>query len=148
MNRRAFLRTLTSGLAATAALATLDPDELLWTPGHKTFFLPPAGGWKPGLMFHKDAFALVTKGLFNPSADIARQYREGTFRGVEYRAEWLEENHTFDALRYQRMLNELQAKMAEQIAEQIDDYRVTIEVGPTWSTRRARQAEAMAGLLD
>lgn len=48
MNRRAFLRTLTSGLAATAALGAVDPEALLWTPGAKTIILPPVSGWSRG----------------------------------------------------------------------------------------------------
>lgn len=38
LSRRSFLGLLT---ATTAAAATLDLDQLLWTPGEKTFFLPP-----------------------------------------------------------------------------------------------------------
>ena len=37
-SRRGFLQTLA---AATAAVATYDPEQLLWTPGQKTIFLPP-----------------------------------------------------------------------------------------------------------
>jgi hypothetical protein len=37
MNRRLFLERLTTGLLATAATAVLDPEELLWTPGRKSF---------------------------------------------------------------------------------------------------------------
>lgn len=36
MNRRGFLRVLGLGAAAIA----VDPEQLLWTPGQKTFFLP------------------------------------------------------------------------------------------------------------
>ncbi len=42
MNRRSFLHTLATGLAATAALAVVDPEELIWRPGAKTIFLPAA----------------------------------------------------------------------------------------------------------
>jgi hypothetical protein len=38
MDRRGFLGTLI-GLTATAVL---DPERLLWVPGQKTIFLPPA----------------------------------------------------------------------------------------------------------
>lgn len=40
MDRRQFLRRLSSGLLATAAAHTLDLDKLLWVPGEKTYFLP------------------------------------------------------------------------------------------------------------
>lgn len=44
MNRRAFLARLGFGTVAAAAAATgaLDLERLLWTPGEKTIFLPPA----------------------------------------------------------------------------------------------------------
>lgn len=46
MNRRDFLRRLVVGtVGATASIAAgleLDPERLLWVPGQKTFFLPPA----------------------------------------------------------------------------------------------------------
>ena len=38
MNRRGFLQ---SAIAAASALA-VDPERLLWTPGAKTIFIPPA----------------------------------------------------------------------------------------------------------
>lgn len=38
MNRRAFVRLLGLGMAATAAVAAVDPEQLLWTPGAKTIF--------------------------------------------------------------------------------------------------------------
>jgi hypothetical protein len=38
MNRRSFLTAL--GIGVTAA--TLDPEKLLWIPGKKTIFIPPA----------------------------------------------------------------------------------------------------------
>lgn len=41
MNRRSFLSLLGSG-ALGAAAHTLDLDRLLWVPGKKTIFLPPA----------------------------------------------------------------------------------------------------------
>jgi hypothetical protein len=41
MNRRQFLERLLAGAAGTALAATLDVDQLLWTPGAKTIFLPP-----------------------------------------------------------------------------------------------------------
>lgn len=48
MNRRLFLQSL-------LATAVLDPDRLLWVPGVKTIFIPPA----PGLAFQRDAFAMA-----------------------------------------------------------------------------------------
>jgi hypothetical protein len=41
LTRRNFFKL---GAAAVATMA-LDPEKLLWTPGEKTIFLPPAGGW-------------------------------------------------------------------------------------------------------
>lgn len=37
MNRRGFLKALA---AAAAAASVLDPEQLLWVPGKKTFFIP------------------------------------------------------------------------------------------------------------
>lgn len=44
MDRRSFLRTLGFGTVAAAAAATsvLDLEKLLWVPGEKTIFVPPA----------------------------------------------------------------------------------------------------------
>lgn len=41
MDRRKFLKFLGFGSAAVVATAAIDPEELLWKPGAKTFFLPP-----------------------------------------------------------------------------------------------------------
>jgi len=41
MNRRMFVRSV---LSAVAAGAVLDTDKLLWVPGQKTIFLP-SGSW-------------------------------------------------------------------------------------------------------
>ena len=38
MNRRHFIQSLTAGFAAVA----IDPEQLLWTPGSRTIFLPVA----------------------------------------------------------------------------------------------------------
>lgn len=43
MNRRHFL----SLFATAAAVAVVDPERLLWTPGARTHILPPADGWVP-----------------------------------------------------------------------------------------------------
>ena len=40
MNRRGFLSLFATGVAAAAGAHVLDPDQLLWIPGAKTFFLP------------------------------------------------------------------------------------------------------------
>lgn len=46
MERRTFLRSLFAGATGVAAAAVLlDPERLLWTPGERAHFLPPAGGW-------------------------------------------------------------------------------------------------------
>ena len=42
MNRRFFLKVLGLG----AAVAAVDPEQLLWTPGQRTHILPPADGWR------------------------------------------------------------------------------------------------------
>jgi len=42
MDRRQFLRRIMAGAAATAAAGMFDPELLLWKPGARTFFLPPA----------------------------------------------------------------------------------------------------------
>ncbi len=41
MNRRGFLKSLAAAVAGVAAYEA-DPERLLWVPGAKTFFLPPA----------------------------------------------------------------------------------------------------------
>src|SRR5690349_4432095 len=46
MNRRAFLSKLVKGAAATAAVALAVPDELFTPEPIRTYFLPPANGWK------------------------------------------------------------------------------------------------------
>lgn len=48
-SRRSFFRSV---LAAVAAGAVLDVDKLLWLPGQKTIFLPPA----PIVIPHGNAF--------------------------------------------------------------------------------------------
>ena len=40
MDRRTFLRRVTTGAAAVVAGTVLDPERLLWVPGAKTIFLP------------------------------------------------------------------------------------------------------------
>jgi hypothetical protein len=45
MNRRRFLTVF----ATAAAVAAVDPERLLWTPGARTHFLPPEGGWDHGV---------------------------------------------------------------------------------------------------
>lgn len=58
MNRRGFFGRLAAGAAAVVAASELDPDFLVWKPGAKTVFIPPAKAVQP-LAFHKDAFALA-----------------------------------------------------------------------------------------
>lgn len=52
LDRRAFLRRMAAATAAAVATASLDLDpsqvdveRILWTPGEKTIFIPPAQGW-------------------------------------------------------------------------------------------------------
>lgn len=78
LTRRGFLRALAVGVAG-AAITQAVPDVA------RTYILPPPAGWRSasGLVFHRDALSLTmpdldaVRGLFNPPADIARQYREG-----------------------------------------------------------------------
>lgn len=67
MNRRSFLQYLGLGAATAAGVAAgvVDPERLLWVPGQKRIF--DLGGIQQPLMFHPDAFRLVTKDLpLNP----------------------------------------------------------------------------------
>src|SRR5690606_38205400 len=73
MDRRAFLKALTTGLAATAATAVIDPEELLWVPGAKTYFLPPdppavtpVGGLVGGVLRPGDVFTIDGVFATNP----------------------------------------------------------------------------------
>lgn len=65
MNRRAFLKLL---LAAPAIAATVDVEQLLWTP--KPMVTVPA--MPTGLSFHRDAFCFVSTDM--ALADYQRQY--------------------------------------------------------------------------
>ncbi len=56
MDRRRLLQLL--GLAVPALV--LDPERLLWTPGAKTFFLPPAAGWVDwDLIYMREAIRVI-----------------------------------------------------------------------------------------
>jgi hypothetical protein len=84
MNRRSFLAKLGAVVAAglvARPLANISPP-------------PPAPPSLPPLMFHKDAFA----GLFNPSADIARQYHEGHLSWIPYDASMFPPPQRLDVL--------------------------------------------------
>jgi hypothetical protein len=52
LNRRQFF----TRAAVAAAALVVDPEQLLWTPGKKTFFLPPA---KPALIVDARAVAAL-----------------------------------------------------------------------------------------
>lgn len=59
MNRRHFLNLAALGTAGMV----LDPERLLWVPGQRTFFLPPAEGWaQTRLLFHPLAFSMLFEG--------------------------------------------------------------------------------------
>ncbi len=56
MKRREFLKWIGLGGAATAAavVGVVDVERLLWVPGEKKLFLPPAGGWtRPQLTINR-----------------------------------------------------------------------------------------------
>lgn len=61
MNRRGFIRLL----GAAAAVAAIDPERLLWTPGKVTHVLPPPSGW----------WRNPLAGLFNPPPGLRESFR-------------------------------------------------------------------------
>lgn len=79
LSRRRFLRT---ALTATVVAATVDIDQLLWTPGERTIFLPYAEGgpWRDNFLLTDDmivqeGLAILKKNL-TFIATINRQYDE------------------------------------------------------------------------
>lgn len=58
MDRRTFLRRVTTGAAAAVAGTMLDPERLLWVPGAKTIFLP-----NPTIVTAKTIEQAVEEGL-------------------------------------------------------------------------------------
>lgn len=77
MNRRGFFGRLAAGAAAVVAASELDPDFLVWKPGAKTVFIPPAKAVQP-LAFHKDAFALVMDSIEEPFLGVDGHLRYET----------------------------------------------------------------------
>jgi hypothetical protein len=77
VNRRRFLALL--GLAAPAMV--LDPEQLLWVPGRKTFFLP--GG--TAMIVTPDWMAVEGLKILRNNLSLAgmvnRDYGEGLFPG-------------------------------------------------------------------
>lgn len=69
MDRRSFLAFLSSAAAALVASSELDIERILWVP--KPMVSVPDLAI-PTLVFHKDAFAFVTRGLY--AGDI-KDYR-------------------------------------------------------------------------
>ncbi len=70
MDRRSFLRVLALGAASVAIGATIDPERLLWVPGAKKIFLPPA---KPVVRFSDhfavgDVFVIEGRYAVNPQS--------------------------------------------------------------------------------
>lgn len=67
MKRRAFLTALAAGLIGAA----VDVDKLLWVPGAKTIFLPPApaGRYVDNLMVALRREALLLTNLLHPIYD-------------------------------------------------------------------------------
>jgi hypothetical protein len=74
VNRRAFLKWM---LAAPAIIATVDVEQLLWTP--KPMVTVPA--MPTGLSFHRDAFTFVMTDM--ALADYQRQYNYARSKAVE-----------------------------------------------------------------
>lgn len=79
MNRRHFLQILTSSAVAAYAF---DPEKLLWTPGEKTIFIPPARSLIYASEVHSTELNVVMgiiKELYGPDnllykVDIGPQY--------------------------------------------------------------------------
>lgn len=74
MNRRSFLALLASGVAGAA----LDPERLLWTPGARTIFVPPADGWtREGRILVSEPFTrgdiFTIEGVFATNPVTGRQ---------------------------------------------------------------------------
>jgi hypothetical protein len=122
MNRRRFLAVL----AGAAAVAALDPERLLWTPGQTTHILPPPHGWRPDLCrcgqpvgFHK-AFDL-DRVVKDAAKDLADRIDADGLKNFQFYAgqQWeIDGQHQIDAARYaslkaaQRAMN---ARMSEQL---------------------------------
>ncbi|MCR4375868.1 MAG: twin-arginine translocation signal domain-containing protein [Acidobacteria bacterium] len=90
MNRRHFLGMLAAG----AAGMVLDPEMLLWRPGAKTIFLPPAKpiltragavqySWNQGLLKAGDIVTINGCLEFNPKTGQYHSSRLQEFRIVE-----------------------------------------------------------------
>ena len=78
MERRAFLSALVAGLGGAAA-HTLDLDRLLWVPGRKRIFFPPAvPSWVPGVtLMRGEVFTMAGHYVMNPqgvSTGVLRQF--------------------------------------------------------------------------
>lgn len=116
MNRRNFLRLF----GAAAAVALVDPERLAWKPGATTHFLPPAeGGWRPRPPF----------GLFNPSTNLAKQFRDGLMFNKDAFALLMDDVNLSVELTperfpmidfYPKLPEETIAQLAKDLADRID----------------------------
>ncbi len=70
MNRRDFLRGVLTAAVATGHV--LDLDRLLWVPGERSFFLPPAGSFQNFDWITKEAMRLLALKL---DASLFREQR-------------------------------------------------------------------------
>jgi hypothetical protein len=85
MNRRDFFKRTAVVAAGLVVGAELDVEKLLWVPKQKTYFLPSA---------HR-ALAASVQGLFSPSVDLAKQYREGMIGiSTTYGFDWYKDSAT------------------------------------------------------
>jgi len=74
MQRRRFLKALGLGAVTVTGVAAgvVDPETLLWTPGQRTHFLPPASGWA-----HSKASLLGWDWGYQPSKHVMAAWQNG-----------------------------------------------------------------------
>lgn len=139
MNRRGFLR-----LAALAALgAAVDPEQLLWTPGQKTHFLPPTQGWQPD-QWQPDQYFMLTQRI--SLAEYKRQYAV-VDNGVEY---WYKR---FAPDPSKSPYREAVADAAHRLADHIDRTAIDaffpqFRIVPTGTVANPAMAEVVGKLID
>ena len=83
IGRRAFIRTLATAAAAVAAYEVIDPERMLWVPGQKAIFLPPAKTFeRADLIVHPSEY--VDFEIDMNEAMYASEMKKGaTFGGFE-----------------------------------------------------------------
>jgi hypothetical protein len=80
VNRRGFLSLFTSA----AAVAVVDPAELLWKPGTKAFSFPKIRGYRGNRLLTPDEFcALMKQAIADAKEELARLENE-TFRAYGF----------------------------------------------------------------